>query len=104
MPDLTSHKHAHTVPDSGALFTPMRLGPYELKNRIVLAPLTRNRAGPGNVPQSINVAYYSQRATAGLIITEASQISPQGVGYLNTPGIHAAGPGRRLASHHGRGS
>lgn len=70
------------------LTTPFRLGPYELTNRIVMAPLTRNRAGAGNVPQAMNVEYYDQRASAGLIITEATQISPQGVGYPNTPGIH----------------
>jgi N-ethylmaleimide reductase len=60
-----------------------------LPNRIVLAPLTRNRAGAGNVPQALNASYYEQRASAGLIITEASQISPQGVGYPATPGIHS---------------
>lgn len=70
------------------LTTPFRLGPYELKNRIVMAPLTRNRAGAGNVPQAMNVEYYDQRASAGLIITEATQISPEGIGYPNTPGIH----------------
>ncbi len=70
------------------LFAPYRLGPYTLPNRIVMAPLTRNRAGAGNVPQPMNVEYYAQRASAGLIITEATQISPQGVGYPNTPGIH----------------
>jgi len=70
------------------LFAPMTLGPYTLQNRIVMAPLTRNRAGEGNVPQAMNVEYYAQRASAGLIITEATQISPQGIGYPNTPGIH----------------
>jgi len=70
------------------LFAPMTLGPYTLLNRIVMAPLTRNRAGAGNVPQAMNVEYYAQRASAGLIITEATQVSPQGVGYPNTPGIH----------------
>ena len=70
------------------LTTSVRLGPYELPNRIVMAPLTRNRAGFGNVPQAMNVEYYAQRASAGLIITEATQISPQGIGYPNTPGIH----------------
>ncbi|MDT7043587.1 alkene reductase [Candidatus Nitronereus thalassa] len=70
------------------LTRPVRLGPYELSNRIVMAPLTRNRAGAGNIPQPLNVEYYAQRATAGLIITEASQVSAQGVGYPNTPGIH----------------
>ncbi|MBE9113396.1 alkene reductase [Nodosilinea sp. LEGE 07298] len=72
------------------LFTPIQLGAYELPNRIVMAPLTRNRAGEGNVPQPLNVTYYEQRASAGLIITEASQISPQGMGYPATPGIHSA--------------
>ncbi len=70
------------------LTTSVRVGPYELPNRIVMAPLTRSRAGAGNVPQPMNVEYYTQRASAGLIITEATQISPQGVGYPNTPGIH----------------
>ena len=62
------------------LFTPFRLGPYGLSNRIVMAPLTRNRAGPGGVIQDLNVEYYAQRASAGLIITEGSQVSSQGVG------------------------
>ena len=70
------------------LFTPLKLGPYTLPNRIVMAPLTRNRAGTRNVPQAINTKYYTQRASAGLIITEGTQISPQGVGYPHTPGIH----------------
>lgn len=71
------------------LFTPLTAGSLELPNRIVMAPLTRNRAGAGNVPQAMNVEYYRQRATAGLLITEGSQISPQGVGYPLTPGIHS---------------
>lgn len=70
------------------LFTPLALGDLTLPNRIVMAPLTRNRAGEGNVPRALNVQYYTQRVSAGLIITEASQISPQGVGYPATPGIH----------------
>jgi N-ethylmaleimide reductase len=74
---------------SSPLYKPYDLGPATLSSRIVLAPLTRNRTGPGNVPQTINAEYYGQRATAGLIITEASQISPQGVGYPSTPGIHS---------------
>ena len=72
------------------LFTPIDIGPYTLPNRIVMAPMTRNRAGDGNVPHALNAEYYAQRASAGLIITEASQISPQGVGYPATPGIHSA--------------
>jgi N-ethylmaleimide reductase len=70
-------------------FTPVQIGPYRLTNRLVMAPMTRNRAGPGNVPQALNVEYYAQRAGAGLIITEGSQVSPQGVGYPATPGIHS---------------
>ena len=72
------------------LFTPIRLGGLELPNRIVMAPLTRNRAGqPGNVPQPINAIYYAQRASAGLIITEGSPISEMAHGYPGTPGIHS---------------
>ncbi len=71
------------------LFSPLTVGRLVLPNRIVMAPLTRNRAAEGNVPQAMNVEYYRQRATAGLIITEATQISPQGVGYPATPGIHS---------------
>ena len=72
------------------LFSPIRLGPYMLSNRMAMAPMTRNRAGEGNVPQPINAEYYAQRSGAGLIITEATQITPQGVGYPATPGIHSA--------------
>jgi N-ethylmaleimide reductase len=70
------------------LFTPIRLGPYELRNRVVMAPMTRSRAGEGSVPTPLMAEYYAQRAGAGLIITEGSQVSPQGVGYPDTPGIH----------------
>lgn len=70
------------------LFTPFRLGPYELRNRVVMAPMTRSRAGEGNVPTPLMAEYYAQRAGAGLIITEGSQVSPRGVGYPDTPGIH----------------
>ena len=72
------------------LFSAVKIGAINAANRIVMAPLTRNRATTGNVPQAMNVEYYRQRATAGLIITEASQVSPQGVGYPATPGIHSA--------------
>ena len=75
--------------DAPDLCKPLRLGELELPNRIVLAPLTRNRAGPGNVPRPLNTTYYVQRASAGLMISEASQISAQGVGYPATPGIHS---------------
>ncbi len=73
------------------LFSTLRLGHNVLQNRIVMAPLTRNRAAmPGNIPQDINVTYYAQRASAGLIITEATPISAMGHGYPATPGIHSA--------------
>ncbi|MBD2201938.1 alkene reductase [Calothrix sp. FACHB-1219] len=71
------------------LFSPYQLGNLELPNRIVMAPLTRQRAGQGNVPHELNATYYVQRASAGLIIAEATQISLQGQGYPNTPGIHS---------------
>lgn len=75
--------------DAKSLFSPVRLGPYDLANRIVMAPLTRSRAGAGDVPKPMAALYYAQRASAGLIVSEASQISPQGKGYAWTPGIHS---------------
>jgi N-ethylmaleimide reductase len=72
------------------LFSPLHLSPLALPNRIVMAPMTRNRAGEGNAPTALNAAYYAQRAGAGLIVAEASQVSPQGLGYPGTPGIHSA--------------
>lgn len=71
------------------LFSPINIGSIALKNRIVMAPLTRNRAGEGNVPCELNVKYYEQRATAGLIVTEATPISGMAHGYPATPGIHS---------------
>ncbi|WP_051980613.1 alkene reductase [Burkholderia sp. 9120] len=70
----------------GALFEPARAGAFELANRIVMAPLTRNRAGLGLMPGPFALDYYVQRATAGLIIAEATQISEQAQGYAGTPG------------------
>jgi len=70
------------------LFTPFDLGSTILANRIVMAPMTRNRAAPGGLATPLIAEYYAQRAGAGLIITEASQISEQAVGYPGTPGIH----------------
>src|SRR5207302_2616306 len=67
------------------LFSPIRLGPYDLRNRLVMAPMTRNRAGPGEVPTALMATYYAQRASAGLIVTEGTQISAQGQGYPGTP-------------------
>jgi N-ethylmaleimide reductase len=83
-----SREQSPGEPAAGRMFAPIRVGPYELPHRIVMAPMTRNRAGRGNVPTPLNATYYAQRASAGLIITEATQVSPQGVGYPNTPGIH----------------
>ena len=72
------------------LFEPFKLGPITLPNRLVMAPLTRNRAvPPGMVPSPLAVDYYGQRASAGLLITEASQVSQQGQGYQDTPGIYS---------------
>lgn len=71
------------------LFEPYQLGPLHLSNRIVMAPMTRSRAIEGNVPNPLAETYYRQRASAGLIITEGSQVSPQGQGYIRTPGIHS---------------
>lgn len=68
------------------LFSPTTLGPLVLKNRIVMAPMTRNRA-VGNVPSALMADYYSQRATAGLIITEGTSPSPNGLGYARIPGV-----------------
>jgi N-ethylmaleimide reductase len=70
------------------LFCPVKLGSISLKNRMVMAPLTRNRAGEGGVPLAMNVKYYEQRASAGLIITEATPISPMAHGYPALPGIY----------------
>jgi N-ethylmaleimide reductase len=73
-----------------SLFQPYRLGPFNLPHRIVMAPLTRSRARqPGNVPSSLAACYYAQRASAALIISEATQVSMQGQGYAWTPGIHS---------------
>ncbi|HEV7601675.1 MAG TPA: alkene reductase [Bradyrhizobium sp.] len=71
------------------LFEPYKLGPLTLPNRLVMAPLTRNRAVAGMVPNPLAVEYYGQRASAGLLITEASQVSQQGQGYQDTPGIYS---------------
>src|SRR3984893_14652769 len=69
------------------LLEPYRLGPITLPNRLVMAPLTRNRAAAGLVPGPLAAEYYAQRASAGLLVTEASQVSQQGQGYQDTPGI-----------------
>ena len=72
------------------LFDPIRFGDIAAANRIVMAPLTRDRAGPGRTPTPLMATYYEQRASAGLIVTEGTQISAEGQGYLDTPGIYSA--------------
>lgn len=72
------------------IFSPIQLGPLALPNRVFMAPLTRCRASEGHVPNDLNAEYYAQRASAGLIISEATSVSPTGYGYPSTPGIHTA--------------
>jgi len=81
-------KRSYETRTARALFEPTQAGALKLANRIVMAPLTRNRAGPGLVPGPFAAEYYAQRATAGLIIAEATQISAQAQGYANTPGCY----------------
>ena len=69
------------------LFDPLRLGDLDLPNRVVMAPLTRLRAGDSQIPNALMAEYYAQRASAGLLITEGVPVSPQGVGYQGVPGI-----------------
>jgi N-ethylmaleimide reductase len=82
-----------TSKTSASLFDPLQLGDIALANRIVMAPLTRDRAGPGRTPHALNAQYYAQRANpatgAGLIISEGTQIGALGQGYLDTPGIYS---------------
>jgi N-ethylmaleimide reductase len=70
------------------LFTPLVAGALHLPNRVVMAPLTRNRAHPDGTPGAMAATYYRQRASAGLIVSEATQVSAMGKGYKDTPGIH----------------
>ena len=72
------------------LFDPVKIGDLQLPNRIVMAPLTRCRASAGRVPNALMAEYYAQRASAGLILSEATAVSPMGVGYPDTPGIWSA--------------
>ncbi|MEM1168591.1 MAG: alkene reductase [Cyanobacteria bacterium P01_H01_bin.35] len=75
--------------DSLTLLTPFNIGDLTLKNRVIMAPLTRSRAGVERMPNPMMAEYYAQRAGAGLIISEATVISKQGIGWLNTPGIYS---------------
>lgn len=77
------------IPQEIDLFSSYTLGPLQMRNRIVMAPLTRSRAEKDNVPSSMAVKYYRQRASAGLIITEATQAAAGGQGYISTPGVHS---------------
>lgn len=72
---------------TSVLQTPLRAGAFELRNRVVMAPLTRCRAAAGRVPAPLAIEYYRQRASAGLILSEATSVDPMGVGYPDTPGI-----------------
>ncbi len=72
-----------------SLYEPTKVGSIDVKNRVFLAPLTRNRSKPDYSPSDLAAEYYSQRASGGILITEASQISPEGIGYINTPGIYS---------------
>jgi len=89
------------------LFRPLQLGALQLPNRIIMAPLTRMRAGANSVPTAMNAKYYAQRASAGLIISEGTAVSPEAHGYPNDPGIYTAEQiaGWRLVTHavHARG-
>ena len=84
--DHASHPTFSTV----GLFTPGRLGPYTLPHRLLMAPMTRNRARRDGVPSPSAVIYYAQRASAAMIVTETTTVSEQGVGYPLMPGIHSA--------------
>src|ERR1700686_3106425 len=86
--DLGSPKVRHARESSQPLLTPYRMGDLDLPNRVVMAPLTRMRANPDDhVPAILQAEYYAQRASAGLIIAEATAISPEGFGWADTPGL-----------------
>ncbi len=70
-----------------SLFDPIKIGALNLSNRLIMAPLTRCRSGSSRVPNDLMVEYYTQRSTAGLIISEATAVTPMGIGYADTPGI-----------------
>ncbi|MCX8281070.1 alkene reductase [Phyllobacterium sp. 0TCS1.6C] len=91
----------------GQLFTPAKVGRYTLPNRLVMAPMTRSRAGFDGTPGELAAEYYAQRAALGLIVTEGTQPSDDGQGYMTTPGIHTpahvAGWRRIISAVHGKG-
>ena len=86
---IADHNFALAQNTSSDLFQPTRLDPLRLANRIVMAPLTRSSAKEDDIPGDLAAEYYVQRASAGLIIAEATQISQQGKGYVLTPGMHS---------------
>ena len=92
LPNSLANINQKEIPSPGhrIMFTPTSLGSIEIKNRLVMAPLTRMRAISDSVPSTLAAEYYGQRASAGLIITEATQISPLGAGYPATPGIYSS--------------
>ena len=102
----TAHAPAHTR--SPHLFSTFDLRGLALRNRIVMAPLTRARAGHERVPNDLMVEYYTQRASAGLIISEATTISEQGIGWIDSPGIYhdaqQSGWRKIVAALHARGT
>ncbi|WP_309399533.1 alkene reductase [Cerasicoccus maritimus] len=78
---------SNSITEKSVLHSPLKVGAWELPNRMIMAPLTRCRASEGRVPNAMMAEYYAQRASAGLIITEATSVDPMGVGYPDTPGI-----------------
>ena len=83
------------------LFDPLAMGELTLPNRILMAPLTRCRASAGRVPNAMMKEYYVQRASAGIIFSEATAVTPMGVGYPDTPGMPIARSGRAMSSARG---
>jgi len=84
---MSNHQNLPSAPGAITLHTPLRIGAWNLPNRIIMAPLTRSRAGVERIPNALMAEYYVQRASAGLIISEATAVTPMGVGYADTPGI-----------------
>jgi N-ethylmaleimide reductase len=104
---MTTRREMPRASRTGPLFAPLRLGALTLPNRVVMAPMTRSRAAGDGTPGLLAPTYYAQRASAGLIISEAAHIDPHGVGYPNTPGIHnerhVAGWRNVIRAVHGEG-
>lgn len=104
---MTAANHPTSSAPSATLLEQGRLGRYELPTRVIMAPMTRMRAHGNGVPSEMMVTYYSQRSTAALIISEATAVSPQGIGYLNAPGMyngeHVEGWTRITSAVHQRG-